>query len=483
MTGFALNDGALTVADVASRFDELTPAAQKAALDLLRADGPLIGIFPLTTAQQRLWFSAVLNADLPLYNVPYAFRLTGDVDAAALERALAALVRRHEMLRTVFFEIGGEPFQAVLPKVTVPLELVRCPTHQATGVQQALDAEAADLFDLRYGPLIRAKLLTDGRSAHFFLLTLHHIVCDGWSMAIIFRELSEFYQAFREQRQPRLTPLPDRFFAVAGRQEARERASRPALLRYWREQLAGARGVLSLPPDYPRPAVTRHRGSQVVFTWPAEIRQSVERFAAARHTTVFATVLAAFAALLHRYTRDEDLLIGAPASGRGSIEAEELVGFFVNTLALRLKPSGSMSFAALLEQVHEVSLAAQAHQDLPFEALVESLQVPRDPSRNPLVQVFFVVLAAENEVLWLPGASCEMVHGHSGTSKFDFTLSLISVPEGLRGVAEYDTDLFREESVVRTIADLRGVLTQAITAPDQPIGSLPLAEATRSGDA
>jgi len=483
MTGFPLNDGALRVADVASRFEGLTRAAQKAALDLLRVDGPRNGIFPLTTAQQRLWFSAVLNADLPLYNVPYAFHLIGDVDAAALEYAIAALVRRHEMLRTVFFEIGGEPFQAVLPKVTVPLELLRCPPHRGTGLQQVLDAEAADLFDLRYGPLIRAKLLTDGRSEHFFLLTLHHVVCDGWSMAIIFRELSEFYQAFREQRPPRLTPLPDSFFAVAARQEDREQARRPALLRHWREHLAGAPDVLSLPSDYPRPAVTRHRGSQVIFTWPAEIRESVERFAAARHTTVFATVLAAFTALLHLYTRDEDLLIGAPASGRGSIEAEDLVGFFVNTLALRLRPSGAMSFAALLEQVHEVSLTAQVHQDLPFEVLVESLQVPREPSHHPLVQVFFVVLAAENEVLRLPGALCEMMHGHSGTSKFDFTLSLISVPEGFRGVAEYDADLFRRESVVRTIADLLSVLTQGTAAPDRPIGSLPLAEAPRSGDA
>lgn len=475
MTGFGPNEGTLPVADVSSQFDELTPAAQQAALELLRAQGPQIGIFPLTTAQQRLWFSAILNGDLPLYNVPYAFRVTGDLDVAALEHAIQELVRRHEMLRAVFFDLDGEPFQAVLPTVAVPLEVVRYSSQLGTELGTVLDAEASALFDLRHGPLMRAKLLTDGRLQHVFLLTLHHVVCDGWSMAIILSELSEFYQAFGEHRPPRLTALPQRFFEVTTQQAAGERSGRAELLRYWHKQLAGAPILLSLPSDHPRPAVTRHRGSQLVFTWPAGIRKSVERFAATRRTTVFVTVLAAFAALLHQYTLQEDLLIGAPAAGRSAMEAEDLVGFFVNTLALRLRPSAAMSFAELLEQVHEVALTAQAYQDLPFEVLVESLQLPRAPSHHPLVQIFFVVLEAENEVLRLPGASCEMLHGHTGTSKFDFTLSLIAGPEGFRGVAEYDTDLFRRETVAGVIADLRGLLTEAIAAPERPIGSLPLA--------
>lgn len=476
MTGFAREDGTLLVADIASQFDELTPAAQRTALELLRDQGPRIGIFPLTTAQQRLWFSATLNADLPLYNVPYAFRLTGDLDVVALEHAIHALVRRHEMLRAVFFDLDGEPFQAVLPTVTVPLEVVRYHFKPGTELGPVLDAEAAALFDLRHGPLIRAKLLTDGRSQHVFLLTLHHVVCDGWSMAVIFSELSEFYQAFREHRPPRLTAFREGFFEATARQAVREQADRAEMLRYWRKQLAGAPLLTSLPTDYPRPAVSSHRGSQIVFTWPTGIRESVERFAAARRTTVFVVVLAAFAALLQQYTLQEDLLVGAPAAGRSAMEQEDLVGFFVNTLALRLRPSASMSFAELLEQVHEVALTAQAYQDLPFEVLVDSLQVPRAPSHHPLVQVFFVVLAAENEALQLPGLSCEIVHGHTGTSKFDLTLSLIAVPEGFRGVAEYDTGLFRGESVVGVIADLLRLLTQAIAAPERPIGSLRPAE-------
>lgn len=474
MTGFA--DGPGHVADVASRFDELTPAGQKTALELIRAQGPRFGVFPLTTAQQRLWFSAILNKDLPLYNVPYAFRITGPLDVAALRYAIQELVRRHEMLRAVIFDIGGEPFQAILPTITVPLEVLQWPpAANGSRLGELLNAEAAAPFDLRNGPLIRAKLVTDGKQ-HIFLLTLHHVVCDGWSMAIIFGELGEFYEAFVEHRPPGLPPLRERFFEVTARQEARAETDRAELLRYWREQLAGAPYLLAVASDHPRPAVARHRGCQIVFTWPDKVRKDVERFAAARRTTVFVTTLAAFAAVLHRYTLLEDILIGAPAAGRSTVEAENLVGFFVNTLALRLRPSSSMSFSELLEQAQEVTLTAQAHQDLPFEVLVESLRVPRAPSHHPLVQVFFVVLEAENEVLRLPGLGCEMVQGHSGTSKFDLTVSLIAVPEGFRGVVEYDTGLFRRDSVVRTIADLLALLAQAIADPGRSIASLSLAD-------
>jgi hypothetical protein len=476
MTGRTEHDRAVHIADVASRFDDLTAEGQKAALELLLEQGPRFGVFPLTAAQHRLWFSTKMTEDLPLYNVPFAFRLAGELNASALRHAIGELIRRHEMLRAVFFDIAGEPFQAVLPTMAVPLQVRSWQPANATALVALVDAEAAAPFDLRHGPLIRVTLLTDGRQEHVFLITLHHIVCDGWSMAIIFRELGEFYRAFCERRPPGLAPLPGRFFEVAGRQEAGERTDRAGLLRYWRAQLAGAPYLLTLTGDWPRPVVAAHLGSQVVFGWRAELRDAVELFAAARQTTVFVTILAAFAAVLHRYTGQEDILIGVPAAGRSTLDAEDLVGFFVNTLALRLRLSAAVSFSELLGQAREVTLTAQAHQDLPFEILVESLQIPRTPSYHPLVQVFFIVQEAESEVLRLPGLSCETVQGHTGTSKFDLTLSLVASPHGFRGVAEYDTGLFGEERVERIIADLLALLTLAIADPEQSIGSLPLAD-------
>jgi len=463
--------------EVILRLETLPVAQRKAALALARERGAEFGIFPLSGAQRRIWFLCALDEQLPLYNVPYAFRLTGPVDADALRLAVEQVVRRHEMLRAVFFEIDGEPFQAVLPAMAVPFvvrDWLAGGPAAVTGLRALLDAEARAPFDLRRGPPVRSGLITDHRQEHVFLLTLHHIVCDGWSLAIILHELGESYAALRENRPPRLPASTARFADVVRRQEADERADRGERLRYWTRQLAGARTELELPTDRARPAVQSHQGDQEIFCWPAELRDSVAGFSAARRLTSFMTVLAALAALLHRYTGAEDVVIGAPVSGRTSLEAESVVGFFVNTVALRLRPSGRMSFSALLDQVREVTLAAQAHE-MPFEVLVESLRPARSFSRHPLVQACFVVLETENELLRLPGVTCEPVFGHSGTSKFDLTMSLIAVPAGLRGVVEYDDQIFRRDTVRRIVAELRSLLTAALAAPERDIGSLPVA--------
>ncbi|KAA2252835.1 hypothetical protein F0L68_34285 [Solihabitans fulvus] len=455
---------------VIGRLEGLPVASRGAALDLLHQRGDEFGVYELSSAQRRLWFLCSLDEELPIYNVPYAFRLTGPIDEAALRHAVEALIRRHEMLRTIFFDIDGEPFYAVLPSIPTPWTVRGLPDD----LGESLDAEARLPFDLRRGPLLRAGLLTDGADTHVFLFTLHHLICDGWSLAIMLRELGEAYRAAVQRQEPRLGPPPARFADAVRRQETNEAAELAELRRYWTDQLAGAPYLLPLPADRPRPAVESHEGAQEVFEWPLALREDVEGFSAQHRVTPFMTVLTAFEVLLHSYTGSEDLLVGVPVSGRGSLETEDLVGFFVNTVVLRVRPTGRMRFSALLDHVRDATLAAQAHQDYPFEALVESLGAPRSLNHHPLVQVCFVLLEKENELLRLPGVTCELVQGHTGTSKFDLTMSLIAVPTGLRGVVEYDNRLFDRETVRRMVSDLRAILTAAVAAPEREIGSLAL---------
>lgn len=453
---------------------ETLPAGLRPRLaELIKARGRKAGIFPLSGAQRRLWFLGMLDPSLPIYHVPYAFTLTGRLDVDALRQAVATLLRRHDMLRAVFFDIDGEPFQAVLPGVPVPFTTVPWEPVAGADLAAQLDAEARRPFDLRHGPLVRATLATDGRSRHLLLLTLHHIICDGWSMAIIFSELAECYAAAREHRAPRLSE-PVRFVDLLT-----DDATDTTGLRYWLDALAGAPHTLELPADFPRPRVQSHQGDQEVFRWPAELSESVTRFSAAQHVTMFMTMLTAFAIVLYRRTGADDLLVGAPVAGRDSVAAEAAVGFFVNTVALRLRPRPATSFARLLAEVRDVTLAAQAHGDIPFDLVVESLRLPRDLARHPLVQVCFVVLASENEQLELPGLRCAMVHGHTGTSKFDLTVSLIGTRDGLRGVAEYDNRIFRRDTVQGLMTELRTVLLAGMADPERNIAALAAEEGVR----
>ena len=447
------------------------PAQQRdRALALLRDRGAEFGVLPLSGAQRRLWFLSELDEELPIYNVPYAFRLTGPLSVPALREALADLVRRHELLRASFFDIDGEPFQLVRPAIPPPFTIRDW--NPAEELRPLLDAEARRPFDLHGGPLIRATLLTDGRGEHVLLLTLHHIICDGWSLAILLSELSSCYIARKSGSEPQL-PAAGQF------RDARTEPD-PEHLRYWLDRLTGAPTTLDLPTDHPRPPVQRHRGAELIFTWPASLHTVITGFATQHRSTAFMTVLTGFAALLHRYTGARDLLIGVPVAGRLSLEAENVAGFFVNTVPLRVRPDPAMSFTALLAQLREATLAAQTHEQTPFDELVEALKLPRDLSRHPLVQACFVVLATENELLELPGLTCELVRGHTGTSKFDLTMSLIPVPgAGLRGVAEYDTDLFTEPTIRRLADDLRALLSAALADPDRQIGALALAGGER----
>ncbi|MBN6038824.1 condensation domain-containing protein [Amycolatopsis sp. 195334CR] len=456
------------VVSVVDRLDNLPVHRRRAALEVMRERGAEFGVHPLTSAQRRLWFLCTLDGDLPIYNVPYAFRLRGPVDPGAMKAAVEAVIARHEMLRAVFFDIDGEPFYAVHPSIATPWTMRGLPADLAA----LLDEEARRPFDLRRGPLLRTGLCTNGTDEHVLLLTLHHLVCDGWSLAIMLRELGNGYLAIRDGRIPDLGPPPAGFAEAVRRQEIAELNGRAEHLAYWTDRLAGAPELLPLPTDFSRPEVENHRGAQEIFFWPLELRRAVEEFSAHHRATVFMTALTAFEVLLHRLTRSEDLVVGVPVSGRTSLETEDLVGFFVNTVAVRVRPAARMAFAELLDEVREAVLAAQAHQETPFEVLVEALGTRRNLDHHPLVQVCFVVLETENELLRLPGVRTELVQGHTGTSKFDLTLSLIAVPAGLRGVVEYDSDLFRRETVRRLIDDLRAILTDAVADPAREIAVL-----------
>jgi len=394
---------------------------------------------PLSFAQERLWFLDQLAPGNPFYNIPIAVRLTTPLDVAVLARSLNAVVARHEALRTRFVAVDGRPWQVVLPRLTVelPLEDLRA-LPAAEREQEALrraGEEARARFDLEQGPLLRARLLQLGASDYLFLLTMHHIVSDGWSMGVFSRELNEFYAAALAGRPPALPELPIQYadFALWQRRWlSGERLEQQ--LAYWRAQLAGL-PQLALPTDRPRPPVQSFRGAVQPLTLPARLTAALRALGRAEGATLFMTLLAGFQALLARYSGQEDIVVGTYIAGRNRAELEPLIGFFVNSLVLRSDLGGNASFRQLLARVREVALAAYAHQDLPFEMLVEDLQPERDPSRNPLFQVMFQVFSAVGPRQAAADGGAPPPEVRSGTAKFDLFLDLWELPQGQIGRA------------------------------------------------
>ena len=461
-----------SVQQVLARLGSLPLERRQAALALLAKRGSEFGVFPLSPAQHRLWFLASLYGSSPIYNVPYAFRLTGAVDPAALEEALRGLIRRHAMLRTAFFDVDGDPYQLVLRDV--PFTLVRG-AADAERIGALLDAEAVRAFDLRKAPLLRASLvdLRDGSS--LLLLSLHHVVCDGWSMGVIFADLEELYAAARAGREPELAPLPLRYVDYVRWELSESRSeARQERLQYWLDHLTGAPELLALPTDRPRPPVQSFKGSYELVQWSRDLNRALDAFCRAEGVTTFMVLLAAFVTLLHRSSGHEDVVVGVPFANRGRPELEGIVGFFVNTLALRFRPSGGMTFRELLRQVRDVTVAGQANQDVPFETVVLALRQGRSRSHHPVFQVSFAVQADDTEALRLPGLSVEVVYADTGTAKFDLTLAFIPLEQGLKGMLEYDGALFDAATARRLLDELRALVTAAVEAPERTLAELPL---------
>ncbi|RPI05054.1 MAG: non-ribosomal peptide synthetase, partial [Zetaproteobacteria bacterium] len=438
-----------------------------------------VGPHSLAFAQQRLWFLEQLEPASPLYNVHAAFRVQGALDAAALQTALDGLVARHEALRTTFAAPDGQPVQVVGAPRPVPLAVVDLTAHpepeREAACQRCLAAEIRRPFDLTRDLMLRALLVRLGADEHVLLVAKHHIASDGWSTGVLWRELSRLYAAAVAGRPPDLPALPIQYadYAIWQRQWLQGDVL-AAQLAYWRDRLAGAPAHLELPTDRPRPAVQTTRGAHRGRTLPPALRAALEALGRQAGATLFMTLLAAFQTLLARYTGQEDIVVGSPIAGRTRVETEGLIGFFVNTLVLRTDLAGNPPFRELLGRVREGCLGAYAHQELPFEKLVEELQPARTLSQSPLFQVMFILQNAPRTPLALPGLTLTPFRVESGTAKFELSLAVTATETGLQTTAEYNADLFDAATIDRLLGHYQTLLEGIVAAPDRPIGALPL---------
>ncbi|HEX6288077.1 MAG TPA: non-ribosomal peptide synthase/polyketide synthase, partial [Herpetosiphonaceae bacterium] len=433
---------------------------------------------PLAFAQQRLWFLDRFQPGSSAYHMVVAVRLHGALDPAALACSLAAVVARHESLRTTFALLDDQPVQVIAPSGDVPLPVVNVSTLPAAErdamIAEAVEAEIARPFDLQIGPLLRARLLRLSETDHILILTLHHIVSDGWSQSILLRELTTFYRGATRGEAVTLPPLPIQYADYALWQRAwLQGAVVEQQLAYWREQLAGI-ASLDLPMDYPRPPIVTDQGAHLALEISSAVSQALRDLSQQLGATLFMTLLAAFQTLLHRYSGQDDIAVGSPVAGRSRPELEGLIGCFANTLVLRSRVVGRLSFAELVAQVQAVCLDAYAHQDVPFEVVVDALQPERDLSRPPLVQVMFVLQNTPRATIELDHLTFEPLVVERHTAKLDLALTLTETATGLQGRFEYRTDLFAPETIARLAGHFQTFLQAMVANPAQQIDRLPL---------
>ncbi|MCC5632613.1 amino acid adenylation domain-containing protein [Nostoc sphaeroides CHAB 2801] len=441
------------------------------------------GKLPLSFAQQRLWILEQFDPGNSVYNIPLAYRLTGSLNLALLEQCLVEIVRRHEILRVTFTSIDGQPSQVISPDITLNLPLVdlsQLPLEQREIEDKRLAAEEAQKpFDLVQGRLFRFKLLRLTEKEHVLLFILHHIIADGWSSEVFFQELTALYEAFAAGKPLPLLELSIQYTDyVHWQRQWLQGAVLESQLDYWKQQLSGNLPILELPSDRPRPPVQTYSGEICRQMLPQTLTDALKALSQESGATLFMTLLAAFKVLLHRYTGQEDILVGSPIAGRNQVETEGLMGLFVNTLVMRTDLSGNPSFREILNRVRQVALGAYDHQDLPFEKLVEELKPERDRSHSPLFQVMFAMnppwtKGAEREVAGLKIAST-FGYTHSGTAKLDLTLVMRDTGKGLRASFEYNTDLFEQAAIARMLGHFQTILEGILANPEQRISELPL---------
>ena len=434
---------------------------------------------PLSFAQQRLWFLEQLEPGDPLYNIPQMFRMRGKLDVSALQRALNKVVERHESLRTTFGSRDSEPMQVIAQQMEMPLPVTDLrrlsELSRESEVEKLATAEARKAFNLAAGPLVRAQLLRLSDEDHILLFTMHHIVSDRWSMGVVSEELAAHYAAFVSGKPSTIPELHIQYPDFAAWQRSwMQGEALSSQLTYWKQQLAGAPRVLELPTDRTRPPVLSAAGDTTSVILPRALLEKLTALSRTEGATLFMTLLAAFQTLLTRYSGQEDVVVGSPIANRQFAELEPLIGFFVNTLALRGDLSGDPSFRSLLARTKEVCLNAYAHQDVPFEKLVEELQPERSLSHSPVFQVLFALQNAPMQSLELPGVKMERVPLYTGTSMFDMSWFAIEVPEGLLVRAEYSTDLFEKQTMTRALGHFRKLLESAVAQPESRISELVL---------
>ena len=467
----------------ADRRELLDRMLKKQGIHLERADAiprrTTTGPCELSFAQQRLWFVHQLRPDSPAYNVPDAYRLEGALDVPALQRSLNEIVRRHEVLRTTFPTVAGRPVQEIAPALELPLkriDLRASPEAQRLQeVERVATEEARRPFDLERGPLLRTTLLQLGSHDHALLVTVHHIVFDGWSRGLFRHELAVLYSAFVANQPSPLEALPLQYADVAlWQREQLQHGTLQSQLGYWKQQLQDAPPVLQLLTDRPRPAVQTFHGAKHSIHLSAELTKDLNTLAKQENHTLYVTLLAAFKTFLYRYTGQDDILVGSPIANRNRPDIEHLIGFFANTLVLRTDLSDGPSFRALLRRVSDMTQNASAHQDLPFEKLVEELHPERSLNHHPLFQVMFALQNAPMPSTTLPNLSLSRMRLDSRTAKFDLTLFLWEDGDRLAGAWEYSTDLFDQETAARMSCHFETLLQGIVADPDRSIATLPL---------
>lgn len=438
---------------------------------------------PLSFAQTRLWFLEQLQSGSSIYNIPTAYRVQGSLNQALLKQCFDEIVRRHETLRTNFTLIDGQPIQLIAE--AFPLELPMIDLQKLSSIEQEEEIqrlaaqEAQKPFNLKKDPLLRVTLLQLNQTEYAVLLTMHHIISDGWSMEILIKELAILYEAFSKKQSSPLPELPIQYadFAVWQRQWLQgERLE--FQLDYWKKKLGGMLNVLQLPTDYPRARVQSFRGENQPFSLSEDLTKKLKILSQQENITLFTTLLAAFKVLLYRYTGQEDIIVGSPIANRNRPEAEGLIGFFVNTLILRNHLWGNLTFRNLLHQVRETTLEAYEHQDVPFEKLVEELQPERDLSYSPLFQVKFRLENSSLDAIKFPGLTLSPLKQTYSTAKLDLSLDLYNTPSGLVGAFEYNKDLFAPDTIARMVDHFCTLLESITQNPDDRIWELSLLTST-----
>ncbi|RAM53131.1 MAG: non-ribosomal peptide synthetase [Hapalosiphonaceae cyanobacterium JJU2] len=433
----------------------------------------------LSFAQQRLWFLEKLNPNSASYNIPFGLRLVGHLNVAALEQSFKEIIQRHEALRTNFVTVDGKPTQIIQLEpywqlAVVDLQHLSISDREKTA-QELVQQQAVEPFDLASDALIRATLIVLSDTQHWLNVSMHHVISDGWSMGVFVSELTALYNAYSIGQPSPLLPLTIQYadFAIWQREWLVGEVLQ-SQLSYWKQQLANAPTFLGLPTDRPRPAVQTFNGAYQEFSLSFELTQKLEKLSQQQGVTLFMTLLAAYNTLLYRYTGQEDILVGTPIANRDRSEIEGLIGFFVNTLVMRTDLAGNPTFSELLSRIREMALGAYAHQDLPFEMLVEALQPERDISHTPLFQVMFVLQNTPIPEIDLSGLSVSNLPIEISTAKFDLSLIMENSATGLIGWWEYNTDLFSSSTIERMIGHFVTLLEAIVANPQERISQLPM---------
>ncbi|MFH8367580.1 amino acid adenylation domain-containing protein [Streptomyces sp. NPDC018031] len=490
----------LDAAGLERRLAALTPEKRALFEKMLRERQPAEDVFPLSVTQQGIWFLEQLRPNNPAYVIPAAARIRGRLDTAVLRAAVNGIVRRHEALRTTFRLRDGRPVQVVRRELALELPETDLRTAPAAGpgrdagtepaapgagrpgragddgpdVGPWIAAALAEPFDLATGPLLRMNLLRTGEEEYVLLVAMHHLVSDGWSVKVLLTELSALYAAIAAGRPSPLPELGIQYGDFAVWQQEQRAESLAEDLGYWRERLTGAPDALALRTDRPRPAVQGFNGGSVPFALPASLMAGLTEVGRARGATPYMALLAVFAVLLHRYSGQDDVVVGVPTAGRGRAELEPLIGFFVNTLPVRTGLAGEPGFHEVLERVRESCLGAYAHDQVPFERVVEELRPPRDLSRPPVFQVSLSYQSDPLPVLDIAGVEFRRMNLLADGARFDLELQFFADGDGLSGWFEYDRDLFDAATVERLAGHFRRVAELVVADPATPVGELPL---------